>query len=124
MPTNKENKDEFVKLLRSTEREGVDDVIAELEELGFFEAPASSTQHLNTEGGLLQHSLNVCYCALKIREQMMQFDESIAKEVPEDRVIIASLLHDVCKSDIYIRSVVKRKTAIGTWEDTEGYKIS
>ena len=124
MPTNKENKDEFVKLLRSTKREGVDDVIAELEDLGFFEAPASSTQHLNTEGGLLQHSLNVCYCALKIREQMMQLDESIAKEVPEDRVIIASLLHDVCKSDIYIRSAVKRKTAIGTWEDTEGYKIS
>ena len=48
MPTNKENKDEFVKLLRSTEREGVDDVIAELEDLGFFEAPASSTQHLKT----------------------------------------------------------------------------
>ena len=51
-------------------------------------------------------------------------DESIAKEVPEDRVIIASLLHDVCKSDIYVRSAVKRKTSIGTWESTEGYKIT
>lgn len=124
MPTIKENKEEFIRLLQSTNREGVDDTIAELESLGFFEAPASSTQHLNTEGGLLQHSLNVCKCALMLREQMALCDESIAKEVPEDRVIIASLLHDVCKSDIYVRSSVKRKTTIGTWESTEGYKIT
>ena len=124
MPTIKENKEEFIRLLQSTNREGVDDTIAELESLGFFEAPASSTQHLNTEGGLLQHSLNVCKCALMLREQMAMCDESIAKEVPEDRVIIASLLHDVCKSDIYVRSSVKRKTSIGTWESTEGYKIT
>lgn len=124
MPTIKENKEEFIRLLQSTNREGVDDTIAELESLGFFEAPASSTQHLNTEGGLLQHSLNVCKCALMLREQMALCDESIAKEVPEDRVIIASLLHDVCKSDIYVRSAVKRKTSIGTWESTEGYKIT
>ena len=123
MPTNKENKDEFVKLLRSTEREGVDDVIAELEELGFFEAPASSTQHLNTEGGLLQHSLNVCYCALKIREQMMQFDESIAKEVPEDRVIIASLLHDVCKADIYRKVQRARRNEVGQYEKYDEYQV-
>ncbi|MGN1265011.1 MAG: HD family phosphohydrolase, partial [Muribaculaceae bacterium] len=63
MPTIKENKEEFIRLLQSTNREGVDDTIAELESLGFFEAPASSTQHLNTEGGLLQHSLKVCKCA-------------------------------------------------------------
>ena len=124
MPTIKENKEAFIRLLQSTNREGVDDTIAELESLGFFEAPASSTQHLNTEGGLLQHSLNVCKCALMLREQMALCDESIAKEVPEDRVIIASLLHDVCKSDIYVRSSVKRKTSIGTWESTEGYKIT
>lgn len=124
MPTIKENKEEFIRLLQSTNREGVDDTIAELESLGFFEAPASSTQHLNTEGGLLQHSLNVCKCALMLREQMALCDESIAKEAPEDRVIIASLLHDVCKSDIYVRSAVKRKTSIGTWESTEGYKIT
>lgn len=124
MPTIKENKEEFIRLLQSTNREGVDDTIAELESLGFFEAPASSTQHLNTEGGLLQHSLNVCKCALMLREQMALCDESIAKEVPEDRVIIASLLHDVCKSDIYVRSAVKRKTSIGIWESTEGYKIT
>ena len=48
----KANKEEFIELLRSTEREGVDDVIEELEALGFFTAPASCSQHLNTEGRL------------------------------------------------------------------------
>lgn len=121
---NKANKEEFIRLLKSTNREGVDYVIEELEKLGFFEAPASSTQHLNTEGGLLQHSLNVCRAGLMLRQQMAQFDPNFTNEVPEDRVIISCLLHDICKADIYFRTTKKRKTAIGTWEDSEGYKIS
>lgn len=120
----KANKEEFIRLLKSTEREGVEDVIEELESLGFFETPASCSQHLNEEGGLVQHSLNVCKVALMLREQMSQIESGLDKEVSEDKVIIASLLHDVCKSDIYFRTVKKRKTSIGTWEDCEGYKIS
>jgi len=120
----KGNKEEFIRLLKSTEREGVEDVIEELENLGFFEAPASSTQHLNVEGGLVQHSLYVCKVALMLWKQMSVLEEGLQNEVTEDRVIISSLLHDVCKSDIYFRTVKKRKTQIGTWEDCEGYKIS
>ena len=41
-----------------------------------------------------------------------------------DSVIIAALLHDICKSDIYVRSVKKRKNRLGQWEDSEGYKVS
>lgn len=120
----KKNKEEFVELLRSTQREGVEEVIAELESMGFFTAPASSNHHLNTEGGLVQHSLNTCHVALKIWEGMKLLDESVKHEVSQESVIIASLLHDVCKSDIYFRSVKKRKNAIGGWEDCEGYKVS
>ena len=120
----KANKEEFIELLRSTEREGVDDVIEELEALGFFTAPASCSQHLNTEGGLVEHSLNVCKVGLMLRKQMNELEPGLENEVPEDRVKIACLLHDVCKSDIYFRTVKKRKTSIGTWEDCEGYKIS
>lgn len=120
----KKNKEEFVELLRSTKREGVEDVIEELENMGFFTAPASSNHHLNTEGGLVQHSLNACHTALKIWEGMKMLDDSLEHEVTQDSVIIASLLHDVCKSDIYFRSVKKRKNAIGGWEDCEGYKVS
>ena len=106
------NKAEFIRLLKSTQREGVDYVIEHLEEAGFFQAPASSTQHLNTEGGLVQHSLNTCKAALMLREQMIKMDNSLQKDLKEDSCIIASLLHDVCKTNIYKRTIKKRKNAI------------
>lgn len=120
----KEIKEEFVELLRSTGREGVEDLLAGLEEMGFFSAPASANHHLNTEGGLVLHSLNTCKAALMVWEGMKALEPGLEREVGRDNVIIASLLHDVCKSDIYFRSVKKRKNVIGQWEDSEGYKVS
>ena len=120
----KANKEEFLELLRSTKRDGIEDVITDLEELGFFTAPASAGHHLNIEGGLVLHSINTCKAALAIWEGMKPLEPSLATEVKRDSIIIASLLHDVCKSDIYIRSVKKRKNALGQWEDCEGYKVS
>lgn len=119
-----ENKEEFVKLLKSTGREGVDDVIEELERLGFFSAPASAGHHLNVEGGLVQHSLNTCKAAFAIWEGMKALDPSLDTEVKKESIIISALLHDVCKADIYKRSVKKRKNKLGQWEDCEGYKVS
>lgn len=120
----KANKEEFLELLRSTNREGIEDVITDLEELGFFSAPASAGHHLNVEGGLVLHSINTCKAALAIWEGMKPLEPSLATEVKRDSIIIASLLHDVCKSDIYKRSIKKRKNALGQWEDCEGYKVS
>lgn len=120
----KANKEEFLELLRSTKRDGIEDVITDIEELGFFTAPASAGHHLNIEGGLVLHSINTCKAALAIWEGMKPLEPSLATEVKRDSIIIASLLHDVCKSDIYKRSVKKRKNALGQWEDCEGYKVS
>ena len=120
---NMNNKDRFIELLRSTGREGVNEVIDELESLGFFEAPASTRFHLNCEGGLLEHSLNVCDTALAVREVMIAKDESLRDLLPKDSVIIASLLHDTCKADIYKRVMKKRKNAFGVWEDVPGYDV-
>ena len=117
-------KEEFLTLLRSTEREGIEDLIEALEEMGFFTAPASANHHLNVEGGLLEHSLNTCKAALAIYEGLKPLDASIEKEVRRDSIILSSLLHDVCKSDIYKRSVKKRKNNVGQWEDVEGYSVS
>lgn len=119
-----ENKEEFVKLLKSTGREGVDDVIEELERLGFFSAPASAGHHLKVEGGLVQHSLNTCKAAFAIWEGMKALEPSLDTEVKKESIIISALLHDVCKADIYKRSVKKRKNKLGQWEDCEGYKVS
>lgn len=120
----KEMKEEFLTLLRSTEREGIEDLIEALEEMGFFTAPASANHHLNVEGGLLEHSLNTCKAALAIYEGLKPLDPSMEKEVRRDSIILSSLLHDVCKSDIYKRSVKKRKNNVGQWEDVEGYSVS
>lgn len=119
------NKQEFEDLLRSTKREGIDYVIGDLEHDGFFEAPASAGHHLNVAGGLCQHSLNVCHAAMMIYEGMEKLDPASTGKVKRESVIIASLLHDVCKTDIYHRTVKKRKNKVtGMWEDSEGYGIS
>lgn len=119
------NKQEFIKLLKSTARDGMEYVIEDLEHDGFFEAPASAGHHLNVAGGLCEHSLNVCRAALMIWEGMKQLDPASMNSVKRESVIIASLLHDVCKTDIYHRTVKKRKNkATGLWEDSEGYAIS
>lgn len=117
-------KAEFIDMLRSTGREGVDYVIEEIERLGFFEAPASANHHLNVEGGLTQHSLNVAKAAMSVWEALKPLEPTLEKEVTRDSIIISALLHDVCKADIYRRTTKKRKNALGIWEDSEGYSLS
>ena len=119
----KDNRTDFCELLRSTNREGVDYVIEELDELGFFTAPASAAHHLNIEGGLVEHSMNVCKTALAIREVMVGMDDSLREALPRESVIIAALLHDVCKADIYRPSLKKRKNSFGMWESVPGYNV-
>lgn len=120
----KKYKEEFVQLLCECKREGMDDVISDLEEWGFFEAPASASHHLNIKGGLVLHSLNTCKAGLAIWEGMKKLESTLEREVPRESVVIATLLHDVCKSDIYKPTVKKAKNSLGVWEDVPGYKIS
>ena len=116
--------EELCSLLRSTGREGVEGLIEDITTQGFFEAPASAGHHLNVEGGLAQHSLNSCKAALAVWEGMKTVEPTLANEVTRESIIIATLLHDLCKIDIYRRSVKKRKNALGQWEDSEGYKVT
>ena len=50
-------KEEFIKLLKSTNREGLENLLNFLEKSDFYKAPASTRFHGNYEGGLLEHSL-------------------------------------------------------------------
>lgn len=56
---NEKNKAEFLNLLRSTNRDGIENLIEWLESTDFFTAPASTKYHGAYPGGLLQHSINV-----------------------------------------------------------------
>ena len=116
-------KKEFIELLKTTNRQGIDDLVEELEDLGFFKAPASTKFHLNEDGGLVQHSLNVCKAALSMRKSMIKLDDSLLEALPKDSVIIASLLHDTCKADIYKPTMKKEKNRFGMWCDVPGYDV-
>lgn len=113
----------FKEMLLSTNREGMERVVKCLEEVGFFKAPASTKFHLNYEGGLLEHSMNVCDMALELRELMIRKKESLRDSLSKESVIIAALLHDVCKSDIYKPAIKRQKNANGVWCDVPGYDV-
>jgi len=113
----------FKELLLSTQREGMEHIIVCLEEQGFFKAPASTRFHLDHEGGLLEHSLNVCDMALELREVMVRKRESLNDALPMESVIIAALLHDACKADIYKPTTKRQKNAFGIWCDVPGYDV-
>ena len=107
---------EFVTLLESTKRPGIKELIKWLDNSDFKVAPASTRYHGNYEGGLIEHSLNVYY------ELIRQKDLINLLNIPQDTLIIASLLHDLCKVNYYkedIRNVKKN----GTWVPEPYYTV-
>ena len=79
-------------LLLSTERPGMENLIKYMEKNGFFEAPCSTQHHLSKDGGLAEHSLNVCQTALGLLPVLGINDHDFA-----DSITICSLLHDIGK---------------------------
>lgn len=101
--TEQTNKKElFISLLQEINRKGTQELIEWLCECGFFEVPASRQDHLCCREGLLTHSLNTMHVALEILDQLQQ--HGFAHKVEKENVIVASLLHDVCKADRYVQN--------------------
>jgi 23S rRNA maturation-related 3'-5' exoribonuclease YhaM len=92
-----ETKQTIIDLLLSVKREGIDNLIDYLCKSDFFEAPASAKYHGACVGGLAKHSLNV-YSNLK------DFQKRLTLDCPGEGIIIAALLHDVCKIGAYVRT--------------------
>lgn len=116
-------REKIIELLDKTDRQGIDEVMDWLSRNGFYEAPASVNHHGNYEGGLAEHSYNVCMAAMRLRATALSLNPALEEELPEDSIILASLLHDVCKTDIYKQATKKRKNSFGTWEQYEGYEV-
>lgn len=87
-------KDIITDLLQATKREGMDELIEYITEGGFFEGPASTRHHGVYPGGLAEHSYNV-YCLLTEQNHLLKLG------CPADSIIIAALLHDLCKMGAY-----------------------
>lgn len=117
------NKVVFSEILSNTGRKGIDIVISKLEELGFFEAPASSRFHLSCKGGLAEHSMNVYEAAVMLREQIIRMKPELEGQLPQESVAICALLHDVCKIDIYKEGILSRKNEDGFWEKYVGFSV-
>ncbi len=113
----------FKEELQKTGRSGVDRVIAGLEELGFFTAPASTRFHGSYPGGLVEHSVQVLREALTLRQAQILLKEDLADVLPEDSVRIVALLHDVCKAEVYKTCERFRKDAEGRWEKYNTYMV-
>ena len=89
-------KEEFIELLRSTKREGIENLLNFLEKSDFYTAPASTRFHGNYEGGLLEHSMKV----YEILQEKVK-NAPIALNIPPETLIIVPLLHDLCKANFY-----------------------
>lgn len=122
--SKEDNKTRFCELLRATGRENIEYVIEDLTTYGFFEAPASVRNHLNTPGGLVEHSLNVYDAAMMLREGVLRRRPDLETQLPADSVALAALLHDACKANIYRLVTRKRKNEIGMWEEVQEYEVN
>lgn len=110
------NWDIYKNLLLSTKRKGIVELIDWLENSDFIVAPASTRFHNCHEGGLLEHSLNVYKEASRQKDLIKLFN------VPQDSIIIASLLHDLCKVNYY--KVEMRNTKVnGAWIQEPYYTV-
>ncbi len=110
-------KEQYIDLLRSTKRDGIEELISWLtNRTDFFTAPASTKTHGAFEGGLLIHSLSV-YRILN------NFSKNI-KDADPNAIIISALLHDLCKANFYIKQIRNVKIpGERRWEEVEVYGI-
>lgn len=113
----------FESLLMSTGRSGIDKVIEYLRKTDFYDAPASAKYHSNYETGLLDHSLMVYSIAEAFFEKMKLIDPELAVTIPEESIIITTLLHDICKVCFYRKTVKWKKDEHNDWVQYDGYEI-
>jgi len=103
-----ENRERIISALRDTERRGIENLIQYMDESGFFDAPCSTQYHLSCEGGLAQHSINVCDTLIGLARQLCVSD------CPDyHTLVIVGLLHDLGKvgdhyKPLYVENVLKK----------------
>lgn len=119
------NKERFIEIYNTNiKREGADKLLEYLlsKNSDFFEAPASTRFHGSYEGGLLEHSLNVYDC-LKAYLDRERVKEDYALSFSDEAIAIVSLLHDLCKINIYKPGTRNVKGEDGVWRQVPTYEF-
>lgn len=101
------NYERFKDLLRSTNRDGIEELINYLDTKTDFKfAPASTRYHGSFKGGLCEHSLNVYDILVNMNNL---YKEITGECFEEDSLIIVALLHDISKVNTYEDSFQNKK---------------
>ena len=124
--TNEEiqiKRDTFEKIFsENIMREGAGSILEYLGSTDFFQAPASTRFHGSYAGGLLEHSLNVYYC-LKDYLARERTKELYNMDYSDETIAIVSLLHDICKANVYKEGFRNVKDDNGVWQKVPTYEF-
>lgn len=124
-----ENKQRFISLCHEhIQRDGLDKILAYLEKTDFYVAPSSTNFHLNEDGGLCKHSLNVFETACKIYEtvaapSIKDGSSPFTEEVSMESLAIVALFHDLCKIKLYHKAERWKKDENNRWMSYQGYEL-
>jgi hypothetical protein len=112
--------EKFEQLLTSVKRDGIDKLLAYIRKSDFYRAPASTRFHSCHDGGLLEHSLNLYECILSKKQNPIWAE--VLREVDDESLILVALLHDLCKSYLYVPEFKNKKvySDTGTKKDEGG----
>ncbi|MFA7075961.1 MAG: HD domain-containing protein [Candidatus Izemoplasmatales bacterium] len=116
-------KQEFIDLYKKyIKREGSQELLDFLlsNKSDFFESPCSTRYHLSREGGLVEHSINVYEC-LKAYLERERVKKIYGLEFSDETIAIVSLLHDLCKVNVYKKTMRNVKDESGKWVQVPSY---
>lgn len=117
-------KERFMEIYRDKiRREGADKLLEYLDSPAsdFFTAPASARFHSSYEGGLCQHSLNVYDCLVGYLDSR-HVREDLHLSYSDESVAIVSLLHDLCKINVYKKGFRNVKDDKGVWQRVDTFE--
>lgn len=116
-------KQEFIDLYKKLiKREGSEELLEFLlsNKSDFFEAPCSTRFHLSREAGLVEHSINVYEC-LKAYLDRPRVKEIYGLDYNDESIAIVALLHDLCKINVYKKTMRNVKDDTGKWIQVPSY---
>ena len=116
------SKERFIEIYNKyIKREGAQKLLDYLLNSDFFTAPASARFHSSYEGGLVDHSVNVYDCLTSYLNSPRTVD-IIGTQYSDESIAIVSLLHDLCKIDVYKKGFRNVKDEKGTWQRVDTFE--
>lgn len=117
-------KEKFIQIYSDNiKREGADKLLEYLlsPASDFFTAPASARYHSSYEGGLCEHSINVFDCLVGYLESP-HVKNDLKLSYSMESIAIVSLLHDLCKINVYKKGFRNVKDESGAWKRVDTFE--